>query len=153
MPDHDSEVVARAVGKRLVEHDALAKAYGIILEEIRPGYARLGMTVNDNMVGPHGVCRGVFTYALGDTACGFAANSWNVNTIAVGVDTFYLSTANLGERLTAEATETGSAGRNSIYDVKISNQKGDAVVVLRCQCRVLKGKIIEDQPALRDSGR
>lgn len=149
MSHHEAENIAIAVGKRLTEQDALAKAYGIELEEIRPGYARLGMTVNNTMVGPHGVCRGVFTYALGDTACGFAANSWNLNTMAVGVDTFYLATAALGERLTAEARETGTVGRNAIYDVTISDRKGRLIVVLRCQCRLAKGRIVDDLPALR----
>lgn len=149
MRGDDANLIARAVGQRMLEVDNVIQSYGMELEEIRPGYARLCMTVDENMVGPHGVCRGVYTYALGDTACGLAANSWNINTIALGVDAFYLATANRGDRLIAEAKETGSGGRNAIYDVTITDPKGKVVVVLRCHCRVLNGRVIEDLPSLR----
>src|SRR5690606_19857510 len=115
MAELEASRIAQAVGDKLATIDeTMLRSMGIEFDEIRPGYARMSMSVRGDMVGPHGVCRGLYIFALGDMACGFACCSWNRNSVAQRVDTFFMSPVRLGDRLSAEATEAGAAGKNSV---------------------------------------
>jgi len=149
MTESDASEVARAVGEKLTALDDMIPSLGITLDEIRPGYARMSMDVRNDMVGPHGVCRGFHLFALGDMASGFACCSWNRNAVAQRTDVFFMSAVKLGDRLSVEAAETSTVGRNAVYDVRIVNQGGNTVTLFRCQCRLLDGPVVENLPMLR----
>ena len=142
----ESDMVA-VVAQRLTEGDAVGRRLGIALEELRPGYARLAMTVDESMIGGHGVCHGAFTFALADTACGYACASRNANGLSQGGDLMYVAPARLGDRLVAEATETLVAGRTAAYDVCVRNQHGVTVALLRGRCRLFEGSFVSGPPA------
>lgn len=131
-----------AVAQRLTRIDAVGRRLGIQLEELGPGRARLAMTVAQEMVGGHGICHGAYTFALADTACGYACASRNVQGLSQGGDLMYVAPARLGDRLVAEATEAVVAGRNAVYDVHVRNQEGATVAILRARCRILDGSLV-----------
>lgn len=144
--DADLEI-ARAVGAALSGRDKVGRELGIQLEEIRPGYARMRMTVTESMINGHDICHGAYIFALGDTACAYASNSFNRNALSQGVNIVFMAPTLKGTALIAEASETGSTGRTGIYDVKIGNESGETVALFRGQCRVVNGKVVEDLPA------
>ena len=54
------------------------------LVEVRPGYARLRMTVRGDMLNGHAICHGGFIFTLADSAFAFACNSYGAPTVAAG---------------------------------------------------------------------
>jgi len=49
---------------------------------VRPGWARVAMTVRADMLNGHAVCHGGIVFALADSAFAFACNSHNESTVA-----------------------------------------------------------------------
>ena len=47
------------------------------------------------------------------------------------------------DRLVAEASEVARAGRKGVYDVKVTNQKGELVALFRGKSATVKGVWIE----------
>lgn len=143
------EQVAREVARSIFEQDRISQRLDIRVQEVRPGYARLTMSVREDMAGIHERCHGGFSYLLADMVCGYAATSFNVQCLAQSVNMSYVGLAAVGDELTAVATETVAAGRTWIYDIKIDNQDGKPIAVARGQCRTMRGKIVDRLPALR----
>ena len=87
-------------------------------------------------------------------------NAQNEITVAAGFDINLLVGARQGDVLTACAVEVSKAGRTGVYDVSVSNQRGEAVAVFRGRSHTFKGKPVvagvalalhrraEDRPAL-----
>jgi acyl-CoA thioesterase len=92
----------------------------------------------------HGICHGGVSFALADSAFAFACNSRNKST--VGQHTFmnYLAPGQLGDRLTATATEISLTGRSGIYDVRVSNQEGTVIAEFRGVSRTINGQHFEE---------
>jgi len=137
-----SVTVAEKVGRAIMERDASSRFLGVSLEEIRPGYARMSMTVTAEMLNGLGMCHGGFTYTLADDAFAYACNSHNRNAVAVNCTISYPAAARLGDRLIAEGVEVHRKGRSGTYDVTVANQDGEVVALFRGQCRVIDGHVV-----------
>jgi len=138
-----AQQLAEAVAEAFYAADHAARGLGIQLLEVRPGYARMTMTVRQDMVNSHGTCHGGFSYALADTAFAYACNSHNHATVAAACNIVYPAAAHLGDVLTAVAEEKHRAGRNGLTDVVITNQAGTVIALFRGQSRRVEGKIVE----------
>lgn len=134
--------LAEAVGRAMLARDNSSRFLGVDLDEIRPGFARMSMTVTDGMLNGLGLCHGGFTYKLADDAFAYACNSYNRNAVALSCSITYPAAARLGDRLTAVCEERHRRGRNGTYDVTVSNQDGEVVALFRGHCRVIEGSII-----------
>lgn len=51
----------------------------------------------------------------------------------------FLAPAFKGDRLTATAREVSRRGRGGIYDIRITNQEGEAIAEFRGHSRTVKG--------------
>lgn len=125
------EETAAAVGEAMWERDRASQALGMALEEVRPGYARLRMTVRVDMLNGHGACHGGLVFALADSAFAFACNSRGVLTVAAGCSIEFLAPAREGDELVAEARERSLEGRTGVYDVDVRRADGDLVAAFR----------------------
>ena len=76
--------LAEAVGREMYRLDRTSHFLRIALDEIRPGYARMSLTVTDDMVNGHGMCHGGFIFTLADSAFAYSCNSHNHNAVASG---------------------------------------------------------------------
>ena len=123
--------------------DDASRALGITLEELGLGRARLSMPVQKSMANGQKVCHGGFIFTLADTAFGYASNTHNQRTVSASCSIDYLAPVLLEDRLTAEASEVLRGGRRGIYDVKVTNQKGETVALFRGHAATIKGKWIE----------
>ncbi|ATE61230.1 hydroxyphenylacetyl-CoA thioesterase PaaI [Thauera sinica] len=146
-----ADAVAQEVGAEMYRRDRVAQRLGMKIEEVRPGFARIAMTVIEDMINGHGICHGGYTFALADTACAYACNSYNVNTLSQAVNIVFMAPARLGETLAAEAVESSHAGRTGSYDIKVYGDGRRVVAVALGQCRSLRGRLVESLPSLRDS--
>lgn len=146
-PTAGADALALRVGNALTERDRVGRSLGIVLAGIGPGWARLEMTVREDMINGHDICHGAYLFALADTACAYAGNSRNANTLSQGVSLAFVAPALKGERLTAQARECVVAGRSSYYDVTITRPDGEVVAILRGHCRAVGGRVVEDPAA------
>jgi acyl-CoA thioesterase len=122
----DPNQLASRVAARFHAQEATARAWGIELEEAREGYARVAMTVREDMLNGHRIVHGAMVFAIADTAFAYACNSRNLATVAQQASIVFVSAARLGERLTAEAVEQVLDGRTGVYDMTV--RSGDRVV-------------------------
>ena len=111
--------------------DNTARALGIALLEVRPGFARLAMQVDDEKLNFYGVGHGGMTYLLADAASGYASNAGGTVMVAHSATITYLAPAAPGGWLTATAEETQRTGRTAIYDVTVTDEAGDTIAVFR----------------------
>ena len=120
--------------------DTASRGLGMVLEEVRPGSARLSMEVQSTMLNGHGMCHGGFIFALADSAFAFACNSRNQRAVAQSCSITYLNPAQAGDRLVATAEELALAGRSGLYDVRV--EAADCVVAeFRGQSRMIGGTV------------
>ena len=134
------QAVAEAVRDQMFRDDAASRGLGMQVEAVGPGYSRLSMTVRPDMVNGHKTCHGGFIATLADSAFAFACNSHNEVTVASGIVVDFLAPAYEGDVLSAECHEVALTGRTGVYDVKVVNQHGKTVVVMRGRSHTMKGK-------------
>jgi acyl-CoA thioesterase len=118
--------VARDTADAMWAADVASRELGMELEEVRPGYARLRMTVGDTMINGHDLCHGGFVFALADSAFAFACNTHGPTTVAAACDIVFVATAHRGDVLVAEAMERVRFGRSGVYDVTV--RRADEIV-------------------------
>ena len=137
----DLQALAELAGKSMFERDPASQALGMLLSEIRPGYARMTMAVRQDMLNGHQICHGGYIFMLADSAFAFACNSHNHNTVGAGCNIEFLAPGRLGDLLTAEAVEQTLSGKTGVYDVKVSNQDGRTVALLRGKSHRIGGMV------------
>jgi len=108
---HNPQALAESAAASMYDADACSRWLGIIVEAVRPGYARLSMPVRREFLNGHGICHGGLMFTLADSAFAFACNSHNINTVAAGCSIEFLKPVQGGDVLTAEATEQVLSGR------------------------------------------
>jgi acyl-CoA thioesterase len=123
----------------MLAQDATAQSLGIRLVRIGPGLAEMAMDVTPAMGNANGMAHGGMIFALGDSAFGYAANSHGDRAVAFHCSVTFLAPAQVGDRLTATATELARAGRAGIYDVRITTQTGAVVAEFRGHSRLIPG--------------
>ena len=137
------QALAELAGKTMYERDSASQALGMLLDEIRPGYARMSMRVRGDMLNGHATCHGGYIFMLADSAFAFACNSHNFNTVGAGCTIDYLAPGFEGDVLVAEAVEQALQGKTGVYDIKVSNQDGRTVALFRGKSHRVSGMVAE----------
>jgi len=141
----DAERAAQRLAERaaqaLAENDRTARHFGIRLEEVRPGYARMTMQVRAEMVNGHHICHGGMVFTLADTAFAYSCNSYNDNTVAAAASIDFLAAAREGDELTAVATELWRTRRNGIYEITVTNQRDERIALFRGRSYRIDGQL------------
>lgn len=102
------------------------------------------MTVTADMVNGHRVCHGGLVFALADSAFAFSCNSYNRSTVAAGASIDFLAPAHEGDVLTATAVERWRLRRAGIYDIAVTNQRGETIALFRGRSHELDGRVVEE---------
>jgi acyl-CoA thioesterase len=142
--DTPQQTAERAVAA-LYDRDLASQKFGMRILEVKPGCAKVAMTVRPDMVNGHAVCHGGLVFTLADSAFAFACNSYNDNTVAAGASIDYLIPARLGDELTAQAQELWRSRRSGIYEITVTNQRGERVALFRGRSHRVDGKVVEDE--------
>lgn len=135
--------LARAIAFDMLGKDAAEAAWGVEIEEVRVGYARVRMRVRADMLNGHGSAHGGMTFALADTAFAYACNGRNVRTVGAQASMVYLDAARGGEMLVAEAQEAALVGRAGVYNVSVRTEDGRAIAEFTGHSRSVGGQLIE----------
>lgn len=120
--------------------DDAVKWLGISLDELRPGFARMSFTVQKHHTQGHDMCHGGYITTLADSAFAYACNSYNEITVAQHLTVTFIASAWEGDVLTAEARELSKTGRSGLYDMTVTNQKGERIAEVRGASRTIKGR-------------
>jgi len=134
--------LAERVTDVLYEQDRASRALGIRIEEVRPGYARLSMVVRPDMTNGHRIGHGGLVFTLADSAFAFACNSRNESNVAASASIDFLAPSHEGDELTAVATELWKSGRSGIYEITVTNQKGERVALFRGRSARITGQVV-----------
>ena len=105
-------------------HNPYVQRQGIFVEEIGPGYARVTKTVVPEDANPLGVPHGGVYFTMADTACGSAMASYGYKAVTMNAGYNFFRSANVGDRLTAEAGEVKHGQTVCVFEVRITEQSG-----------------------------
>jgi len=137
--------IAEACAEILWQDDQTSQSLGMQLVKIAPGMAALSMTVTPAMVNGHSICHGGYLFTLADSTFAFACNTYNQRCVAQHCNISYLAPVYIDDKLQSTAVEVSRSGRNAIYDIRITNQKHEAVVEFRGYSRTIRGTLLSDK--------
>ena len=108
-----------------------------------PRPQQVAMAVRGDMLNGHAICHGGFIFTLADTAFAYACNSYNLNTVASGCAIDFLAPAREGDVLIAVGHERSASGRTGVYDIEVTNERGDKIALFRGRSYRIKGHVVE----------
>jgi acyl-CoA thioesterase len=138
-PTPEAQALAERVRDAMWADDQASRALGMAVTAIGPGRAAVTMTVRENMLNSHRICHGGLVATLADSAFAFACNAYDELTVASGFTVDLLAPARGGDVLTAQCTEVSKAGRTGVYDVTVTNQRGERIALFRGRSHTFKG--------------
>ena len=137
---------ARKVGEAMFANDVASRdTLGMELLACEPGRAVMRMVVRQLHLNGHRICHGGFIFTLADSTFAFACNSHNKNAVAAGCSIEFLRPSQEGDVLTCEGVEQTLSGRHGIYDMKVTNQKGEVVAMFRGKSAVIPGQVFPEE--------
>lgn len=136
--------LAERTAEALFGRDKTKELLGLRILSVRPGGARVGMTVRNDMVNGHRTCHGGLIFALADSAFAAACNSHNENNVAASASIDFLAPGLEDDELVAEASEVWRAGRTGIYEIKVTNQRGELIALFRGRSHRIGGSVTTD---------
>lgn len=118
------ELKQSPVIERVLTRDRFAQLLGIKVEELRPGYARASLAVDERLFNGVDIVQGGAVFTLADYAFALASNTHE--NVAVGVESniSFMKPTRTGT-LFAEAEEISRSKSLGSYVVRITNDKGD----------------------------
>ena len=116
--------------QRLNEGDRFARTNGMQLTEVREGYARAEMTVEEKHLNGADVCQGGAIFTLADLAFAAVSNCRGILTLGIGNTIDYISSARLGDHLVAEAVESVNHPKLPPCVISVKNQDGVLIAMV-----------------------
>lgn len=140
--DPEGQHIAERCARSLLANDRAARALGIGIEGVAPGFARLCLSVRSDMLNGHGICHGGILFTLADTAFAIACNTYDAVTVAAAAAIDFLGPAHSGDELVAEARELWRSRRSGIYEISVRNQRGETLALFRGRSHCIGGPVI-----------
>jgi acyl-CoA thioesterase len=120
IPAGDAKAKAEAVLQQMLAQDAFSRLLGLEVEAVDAGYCN-----------GFGILHGGVSYAAADSALAFACNSHGRLSVALSTSMDYLEPGQLGDMLTVEAQEQSLKNKVSVYNIRVTNQKGVLVALFK----------------------
>jgi acyl-CoA thioesterase len=96
---------------------------GIKVDKIEPGYALCSIVIRENMLNFLGLVHGGLVFSLADVAFSAASNRDHLPSYALDINGSFLRTAQVGDRVVAEARLVHTTKRTGLYRIDISHKK------------------------------
>ena len=116
---------------KMMKTDAFSQWLGIKILTSQKGSCKLQMKVRPEMCNGFGIIHGGITFSLADSALAFASNAHGRLSVALECSISYPNAVIVGDVLTAEATEVSLTNKIGIYNISVTNQKGEIVGVFK----------------------
>jgi acyl-CoA thioesterase len=135
--------LAGKVGEAMFAVDNASKDFmQMELLSCEPGRAVMRMRVREVMLNGHKICHGGLIFTLADSTFAFSCNSHNKVAVAAGCSIEFLKPAHLGDVLTCEGIEQTLQGRHGIYDMRVTNQRGEVIAMFRGKSAQIQGTVV-----------
>ena len=116
--------------QRHFESNLFAASNGMRLVEIRPGFARTSLEIEDRHLNSVGIVQGGAIFTLADLAFAMACNSAGKVAVAVNTSLSFLKATRSGT-LHAEAVEVARSRKISTCTVRVTNDAGELVALFQ----------------------
>lgn len=116
--------------EKLNTTDRFANSIGARLTEIREGYSRAELTVEEHHLNGGGVCQGGVMYTLADLAFAAVSNSHGLLTLGINNSITFVKSGMLGDTIVAECTEQVNHHKLPYCDIKVTNQNGELLAIM-----------------------
>lgn len=116
--------------EKLNKDDHFANYIGARLTEVREGYARAELLVEDRHLNGAGCCQGGVMFTLADLTFAAMANSHGILTVGISNNITFIKAGMLGDTLIAECIERVNHQKLPYCDMTIKNQKGDILAMM-----------------------
>lgn len=103
-----------------IRTDAYLRFLDATFEEIRPGYARVSLTVTNSMLNFHGITHGSIVFGVGDLAFSAACNAHGQVAVALDMTISFLRAGKAGDHLVAEAKEVSLGNKTGLYEITVT---------------------------------
>jgi acyl-CoA thioesterase len=138
----DANQLAKKVAHIMLAAEGTGPAWGIEIEEVRAGYARVSMRVRADMLNGHGIAHGGMIFALADSAFAYVCNGANHASVAAQAGIVFIGKSEEGETLVAEAEEVVREGRAGVTRVADRTADGRPIAEFTGYSRTLGGSVI-----------
>jgi acyl-CoA thioesterase len=139
----DANELAAKVAHTMLAAEGTGPAWGISIDEVRAGYARVSMAVRTDMLNGHGFAHGGMIFALADSAFAYVCNGANHASMAAQASIIFLDKVREGETLIAEAQEAAREGRAGVTRVAVRAGDGRTVAEFTGYSRTLGGAVVQ----------
>jgi acyl-CoA thioesterase len=129
------EKVKSAIFKQM-EKEPFGKKFGLKLQNVREGYAKVEMLFTQDLENMFGMAHGGAIFSLIDAAFEIASNSHGTMAVALNMNINYLATPEKGSMLTAEAIEINRTKKTAAYDIHATDDTGK--LLASCQALVYR---------------
>lgn len=140
----EAQSLAQRVADHMWRNDYASHALAMRLVDVAAGQATVAMVVRRDMLNGHEICHGGFIFTLADSAFAYACNSYNLVTVASGCSIDFIAPAREGDELFAHAHERSASGRTGVYDIEVTNQRGEKIALFRGKSYRIKGHVLQE---------
>ena len=123
-----SDDKAKLIPYKMLENDAYSKWLGIQILDVKEGYCQLKMQIRKDMLNSMKKAHGGITYALADTAFGFACNTFGKKAVSIESSINHIEALEEGDILIAESDVKSQKNKLGFYIVEI--KKDNQLVAL-----------------------
>ena len=131
---NQKDQLARTVVDHMMKNDFFSQWMGVEVLEVKDGYSRIRMSIRKEMVNGFGIVHGGIPFSLADSAFAFACNNRNNLSVALDVNIVFTKAVNIGDVLTAEASEFHNGRSTGVYLITVSNQRGEQIAYFKGTC-------------------
>lgn len=117
-----------AIPEKMLSQDAFSSWLGIEILEVSLGKCKVGLKIRREMLNSMQKAHGGITYALADTAFGFAANTHGNYAVSIETSINHIETLHENDYITAESTVEVTKNKLGFHFVEL--KKGDKIVAL-----------------------
>ena len=117
-----------AIPSKMLSLDAFSQWMGIEILECEIGHCRVGMTIRNEMLNSMSKAHGAISYALADTAFGFAANTHGKFAVSIETSINHIEALNEGDYLIAESVIEKVNNKLGFNVIEV--KRGDELVAL-----------------------
>jgi acyl-CoA thioesterase len=133
--------------KERVASQGTVRHWGLELEEVGPGRAKVSMLCGPEMANILGMVHGSAVFALIDEAFQAAVNAHGTVAVALNMNLTFHAAPRMGERLTAQTRELHAGRRTATYFIEVTDPRGG--LVASCQALAYR----KDTPLEFEAGK
>lgn len=119
---------ANDIVSQMMANDTFSQWLGIEVLEVKDGFAKIKMTVRNEMLNGHQVAHGGISFSLADSAFAFASNSHGQKALSIETSINHIKPIFEGDELIATAEKESTSKSLGQYIVRV--HRGDELVAL-----------------------